>query len=67
MRDLLLLGIFITFSLILQIFFLRVSKDLFALTDDDLRIKKMIRMIYVNLGVYIVLIVLLFGEMCKHR
>lgn len=66
MQEILLLGIFIAFSLIVQIFFLRVSKDAFALAADDDRIKKMVRMIYVNLGVYIVLLVLLFWELCKH-
>lgn len=65
MRELLLFGIFVALSLVLQIFFLRVSKDYFGLHQDDQRFQKMIRLIYVNLGVYIILIIVLFARLFK--
>jgi hypothetical protein len=65
MRELLFFGIFVALSLVLQIFFLRVSKDYLGLHRDDLRFRKMVRLIYVNLGVYIILIIALFVHLFK--
>ncbi len=60
MRILLLLGVFITLILILQIFFLRLSKDFFGFKKEDIRFKRMVKMIYVNLIIYFILIIMLF-------
>lgn len=65
MRELLLFGIFVALSLVIQIFFLRVSKDYLGLHQDDTRFRKMVRLIYVNLGVYIILIIALFIHLFK--
>lgn len=65
MRELLILGIFIALSLVLQIFFLRLSKDFMGLKEEEPRFKKMLCLIYVNLGVYITMILLLFYNMLK--
>lgn len=65
MRELLLFGIFVALSLVLQIFFLRISGDYLGLHRDDLRFAKMVRLIYVNLGVYIALLIALFVHLLK--
>lgn len=65
MRELLFVGIFVALSLALQIFFLRLSTEVLHVAKDDPRFKKMVRLIYLNLGFYILLIFLLFRALLK--
>ena len=65
MHNILVVEIFLALSLILQIYFLRLSKDYLELEDDDPRFKKMVTSIYLNLGIYGFLIVMLFIQLLQ--
>ncbi len=65
MGGILLIGIFVAASLIFQIFFLRVAHDKLNLEKNDPRFVGMIQLIYVNLGIYLLLIGLLALTLLK--
>ncbi|AZR72447.1 hypothetical protein BBF96_03035 [Anoxybacter fermentans] len=65
MRKLLLVEIVIALSLIFQIYFLRLCKDILGIEDKDPRFKNMVHLIYLNFGIYSFFIFLLFIELMK--
>lgn len=65
MREILLSAIFVAGSLALQIFFLRFCQEKFELKKTDPPFQKMVKLIYVNLGIYAMLISLLIIHFIK--
>lgn len=65
MREILFSAIFIATSLVLQIFFLRFCQDNFGLKKIDPRFQRMVNLIYVNLGIYVMLICILIVQFIK--